>query len=308
MKRNKDTFRNSELDRVRKPVGWFKSIFKGSTKRHHSETGQVEDRTSSVTVVRIIVGLLMVHLIVIGGVLLRGKMVKDGAVSISPPPSSTESQAQAHPATTPPRQAQQQQHQKLSIVAATPQAPTTPQQARVTPAVAPTHITQAPEVEETAEEPEDEPVVVEAVTSTPQEAPVEPLRHKVAPGDTIYRIAHQYNTTEAALRAANPTTLGQGMLRAGTTLEIPTAGQSTPVVQQPVPTPVRPTPATPQQAAPATPQQAAPTTPKVYMVKRGDTLSGIARKTKVSVPELIRLNGLKDANRIHPGMQLRLSK
>lgn len=45
---------------------------------------------------------------------------------------------------------------------------------------------------------------------------------------------------------------------------------------------------------------------KTYTVRRGDTLSGIARKTGCSVAELTRLNGLKDPNEIRAGQVLRL--
>ena len=42
---------------------------------------------------------------------------------------------------------------------------------------------------------------------------------------------------------------------------------------------------------------------RTYVVKRGETLSGIARKTGTSVSALMRMNGLKKAV-IHPGQEL----
>ena len=76
--RKQTAFRNSELDRAKPRHHFFHSLLK----RHHSDTGLVEDRTSSVTIVRIIVGLLLLHLIIIGGVLLRGHMVKGGGMIV----------------------------------------------------------------------------------------------------------------------------------------------------------------------------------------------------------------------------------
>lgn len=43
-----------------------------------------------------------------------------------------------------------------------------------------------------------------------------------------------------------------------------------------------------------------------YTVKRGDTLSKIATKTKTSVAALIKLNGIKDANKINVGQVIKL--
>jgi LysM repeat protein len=44
-----------------------------------------------------------------------------------------------------------------------------------------------------------------------------------------------------------------------------------------------------------------------YTVRQGDTLWKISRQTGVSVPDLVRINGLRDANRIYPGQELKLA-
>jgi N-acetylmuramoyl-L-alanine amidase len=44
-----------------------------------------------------------------------------------------------------------------------------------------------------------------------------------------------------------------------------------------------------------------------YTVRQGDTLWNISRQTGVSVPDLIRINGLHDPNRIYPGQELKLA-
>ena len=299
MKQN-DPFRNSELDRAKPKRHIFHSLLGDRFKRHRSDTGLVEDRTSSVTIVRIIVGLLMIHLIIIGGVLLRGQMVKENSglpapASITPPPAPL---APAAPTTQPTAPVAAQPAapaaDALPMPVAAPAAP-----AKAQPSVA--HITQASASEEdVAEEVEAEPVII-----TPPAAAAEPIRHLVAPGDSWLRIAAQYGTTEAALKAANPQ-LAQGMLKAGSTLTIPVAQPAA------APAPARqaapaPAPAPARQAAPAQAQRTA-AAPKVYTVKRGENLSVIARKVKIPMKELMQINGLKDANRIQPGMQLRLSR
>jgi len=44
----------------------------------------------------------------------------------------------------------------------------------------------------------------------------------------------------------------------------------------------------------------------LYQIQRGDTLSGIARRSGTSVGELARMNGIADVNRIYAGQSLRL--
>ena len=275
--RKNDSFRNSELDRVKPPKRrLFYSFVNDKLKRHRSDTGLVEDRTSSVTIVRIIVGLLMIHLIIIGGVLLRGQMLKDGSsivtpVSITPPPAPAASQ-----------QAESSQDVLPQPVTANTAAKSTSQA---------NHITQTGTLgEDVAVDPDDEPVII-----TPPPAQAEPIHHRVAPGDSWVRIASQYGTTEAALKAANPQ-MARGVLRAGASLVIPQPGA---------------TPAT--AAAPAQPsaQEAAANSAsetRTYVVKSRETLSGIAKKEKVDLQELIRINDIKDPKRIRPGMQLRLPR
>lgn len=283
--RTQDPFRNSELDRAKPKRHIFHSLINDNLKRHRSDTGLVEDRTSSVTIVRIIVGLLLLHLIIIGGVLLRGQMVKEGGAGVTSPMAITP------PPAAPP--------------AAAPQAPAVAQDALPQPTapvvdkpiIASNHITQptAAPLEEDAVDPEDEPVIITPPTAPA--APAQPVQHLVAPGDSWLRIAAQYGTTEMALKAANPQA-ARGVLRAGVVLVVPQKDQELP--QQAA---IASAASSAHQQAAAQPAAAA----KVHTVQRGESLSGIARKTKVPVKTLMEINGLKNANRIYPGMQLRLS-
>ena len=288
--RNKDPFRNSELDRAKPKRHTFHSLINDKLKRHRSDTGLVEDRTSSVTIVRIIVGLLLLHLIIIGGVLLRGHMVKEGSGALAAPAAITPPPA-APPAATQPQLPVQIQTPEQDML---PQ-PTAPIVAR--PTATANHITQAANTpaEEDAVDPEEEEPII---STPPTAAPVvenQPVQHLVAPGDSWLRIAAQYNTTEAALKAANPQA-ARGVLRAGVVLVVP--GKDQPIAQ------AAPAAASAHQQAAAQPAA----TGKVHTVQRGESLSVIARKTKVPVKTLMEINDLKNANRIYPGMQLRLSR
>lgn len=274
--RNQESFRNSELDRAKPKRHIFHSLINDNLKRHRSDIGLVEDRTSSVTIVRIIVGLLLLHLIIIGGVLLRGHIVKEGGAGLSTPMAVTP------PPANPPAEAPAQD--------ALPK-PTAPVDTK--PIIASNHITQATATseDEDAVDPEEEPApVANAVVAT---TGTQPVQHLVAAGDGWLSIAAQYGTTEAALKEANPQA-ARGRLSAGVVLVIPQQSETM----------------AKQAAAAAAAQQAAAKAaePKMYTVRSGDTLSRISKKTGVPVNTIMEINGLKNANRISVGMQLRLNR
>ena len=284
-KSKQNPFRNSPLDRVPPKRHIFHSLLYDKSKRHRTDTGLVEDGASSTTIVRIIGGLLLVHLVVIGGVLLRGHMVKANsgvavAPTITPPPAQQ---------TPPPSE------EVLPQPTATPAAP-----APAAPAA--NHITQAPAQDAAvAVAPPAEPVLVtpppapQPAAAPAAPAPTTTVQHYVASGDTWYGIATQYGTTVEALKAANPKSAQKNMLFSGTTLTVPVAADS----------------AHAQAAAPATPEVAeAASATKVYTVKRGETLGGIARRHNISLQKLLKINNLteKDARRIRAGMELKVSE
>lgn len=290
-KRTHDQFRNSDLARVRPKRHIFHSLLYDKSKRHRTDTGLVEDRTSSTTIVRIIGFLLLVHLIVIGGVLLRGHMVKSNsgvavAPSITPPPAQQE-----------PAPAEEVLPQPTAVPAAP--APAAPAVNHITQApaqAADTTVTVAPPAEPVLVTPPPAPAAPVAQQTAP--APATPqtvmVKHHVASGDTWYRIAAQYGTTVEALQAANPKSAQKNTLFSGTYLDVPVKADS-PHAQ-----------ATVAEAAAAETATAA----KVYTVKRGETLGGIAKRNKISLQKLMKLNNLteKDARRIRVGMELKVSE
>ncbi len=98
-------------------------------------------------------------------------------------------------------------------------------------------------------------------------------------GDTLSTIALRHGVTTWALIQANGLT-GSRMIYAGQRLVIPGGG-----------------------AAPAL----APATGNTYVVRRGDTLSRIARRFGTTTAALARLNGIANPSAIYAGQVLRLS-
>ena len=71
------------------------------------------------------------------------------------------------------------------------------------------------------------------------------------------------------------------------------------------PTP-SPSPSESPSPTPSPSPSGSPEVPKTYVVRSGDTLSGIALSLDVSMADLIALNGITDPNKIKPGQVLKL--
>ncbi len=305
MKHQHDSFTNSGLGRA-KPQRRFRSFVNDNFKRQRSQMGLVEDRTSSTTIVRIIIGLLMLHLVIIGGVLLKGHFDKmaGGVVSspsLTPPPVLSQPEAPQAEAVLPPATPAP----TAPAVAATPGNhitqpapaeaaaqptqgaelfPETPGAATAAAAPAPTPIVVAPPVIEPTP-------ATPATPVTPAEGEMTTIKHLVNSGDTWYGIAQAHGITIDALKAANPSAARKNHLYQGSYINVPVKADS----------------AAAQAAAAASP---APEQTPTYTVKRGDTLAKIARKHKMSVSALMKLNNLtdKDARRIKIGQELKVGK
>ncbi|MBR6575658.1 MAG: LysM peptidoglycan-binding domain-containing protein [Akkermansia sp.] len=292
-KDTKATFRNSDLGRA-KPKRHFLKTFVDENlkeKRHYSDTGLVVDRTSPATVLRIIFGLIVVHLLVIGGVMLRGNITKSNSgpavvPTITPPPAIPVAEARPVPAVdAAPAPAPAQ-----PAVAATP--------APAQPAANDTHITQAPINMEAVTAPVQPVATVEPVAVQPAPAPAAPatpsveVKHLVNSGDTWGRVAAQYGITEDVLKGANPSLAARTNLPGGTYLTVPVPADS---------------------AAAQAAQAAKPVvkdTARYHVVKRGENLGLIARKYKLSLPKLLKLNNMTnaDARRLKVGRKLKVSE
>ncbi len=297
--RQHDSFTNSGLGRAKPQKRVFRSFINNKLKRNRSQMGLVEDRTSSTTIVRIIIGLLMLHLVIIGGVLLKGHFDKvAGGVAVSPtltPPPS---------AASPAPQAEEVLPQPPAAAVAAAPAPssthiTQPTAAEATAAAAPQQASTPelfPEDSAAVTATTPEPLVVAPTPAAPAQpaAPAEAtttIKHLVNSGDTWYGIAQAHGISIDALKAANPTAARRNHLYQGSYINVPVKADS----------------AAAQAAAAAAPAEE---TAATYTVKRGDTLAKIARKYKMSVPALMKLNNLteKDARRIRIGQELKVGK
>ena len=130
------------------------------------------------------------------------------------------------------------------------------------------------------------------VTTAEAKAPsAAPQLHVVKPGDTLYEIARRHGLSVNELKRLNG--LNSNRLKLGQKLALNRAAA----------------PPLPKTAA-AKPLQAKATRPAagkdIHVVKKGDTLSTIARRHQLSVDELKDLNRMKD-NRIEVGQRLALS-
>lgn len=284
------TFRNSDLGRA-KPKRHFLKTFVNDNlkqKRMHSDTGLVVDRTNPAMVLRILFGLMVVHLLVIGGVMLRGNITKSSngpavVPSITPPPSMPVAEVKPVPAVdAAPAPAPVQ-----PVVTATP--------APAAPAANDTHITQAPVNMEAVTTPVQPVATAEPVAVQPAPAPAAPsveVKHLVNSGDTWGRVAAQYGITEDVLKGANPTLAARTNLPGGAYLSVPVPADS---------------------AAAKAAQVAKPVvkdTAKYHVVKRGENLGVIARKYKISLPKLLKINNMSnaDARRLKVGRKLKVSE
>ncbi len=117
------------------------------------------------------------------------------------------------------------------------------------------------------------------------------ITYKVEKGDTLYSISRKYQITVAELRTANNLSEND-VIKVGQKLIIPDADIGTAVALSSAKTAGNATPAG-----------------KVteYVVKKGDTLYGIARKNGMAVADLMALNNLDSSAVIKVGQKLKVT-
>jgi membrane-bound lytic murein transglycosylase D len=128
--------------------------------------------------------------------------------------------------------------------------------------------------------------------------------YRVRSGDTLSTIASSHGTSVATLMRLNDLKSAH-QVRRGQVLQLPGTEPRPVVVAAAKATPAAPAaPAAP----PAAPSGQPPVVPtEVYVVKRGDSLSNIARQAGLTEQELMTLNGLKDRNFIYEGQKLQVA-
>ena len=115
--------------------------------------------------------------------------------------------------------------------------------------------------------------------------------YQVKGGDTLIGLAAIFRTTPGELATQNHITNARA-LRAGATILVPRGDVASPA---------------PATAAPAAASAPAPAGPTAYTVKSGDTPWGIAMAHGISVPALLKANGLGPRTHTHPGQVLQVT-
>jgi LysM repeat protein len=133
------------------------------------------------------------------------------------------------------------------------------------------------------------------VPPPPPSTPGGTVIHVVQPGEFLARIARQYNSTVAAIVAAN-NIANPNLIFPGQQLIIPVGGTLPPPPATSVPATV-----VPPTSVPPTQSPGGTTT---YVVQRGDTLGSIARRFNTTVAAIAQANNIVNPNLIFAGQVL----
>ncbi len=130
--------------------------------------------------------------------------------------------------------------------------------------------------------------------------------HVVKPGETLWGIAAQNNLTTRTVAVYNGLS-PDAQLLFGTTVKVPTVAQGTAALAGAgtVTAAAARVGSSTRAVVPAAPTRA-PQPLGAYIVRRGDTLTGLAAQTRVSVQQMAYVNGLKPTARLLIGTVLKL--
>jgi membrane-bound lytic murein transglycosylase D len=135
---------------------------------------------------------------------------------------------------------------------------------------------------------------VERMAQVPPEERITWRRHRVKRGDTMASLAKTYSTSVQAIADANRVP-AKKTLRPGSYLIVPVVpGEPNARVAQYI-----------ERAAKSASLAGSDTQTRVYVVKRGDTLSSISRRHRVSVAQIMKWNSKRSAH-IRVGERLRI--
>ncbi len=129
---------------------------------------------------------------------------------------------------------------------------------------------------------------------------VTPRTHRVRKGESLGGIAERYGLTAARLAEMNGIS-PNAQLRAGRRLQLPE--QLPRVMGAPAAAVVAATPSPSPQNATA----ASAPGEDFYVVRRGDSLQAIAARVRVPEAQLMKMNSLKDPDRLYEGQRLRIA-
>ena len=127
--------------------------------------------------------------------------------------------------------------------------------------------------------------------------------HTVAPGDTLWSIAASANMTTRTVAAFNGLSENSNVLL-GTQIKIPSIAEGQAALARAGIVPAGGSATA--KIAPATPPGDAPRPLGAYVVRRGDTLSGLAAQTGVPTAQMAYMNGLAADARLLTGTVIKL--
>jgi membrane-bound lytic murein transglycosylase D len=131
---------------------------------------------------------------------------------------------------------------------------------------------------------------------------ISPRTHKVRRGESVAAIAARYGMTAARLAEMNGIP-ANAALRAGRRLTLPEQLPRTLTASADTQSPAEASP-------PPSPQNATAVSAPLenfYVVRRGDSLQAIAARVRVLEVQLLRINSLKDPDRLYEGQRLRIT-
>jgi len=134
-------------------------------------------------------------------------------------------------------------------------------------------------------------------------AQVTPRSHRIRKGESLEGIAARYGLTAARLGQMNGMS-ANAQLRAGRYLRLPE--QLPRVLGAPAST-ATVAAATSSTASPGNATAASAPADDFYVVRRGDSLQVIAARVRVPEAQLLRMNSLKDPDRLYEGQRLRIA-
>jgi LysM repeat protein len=130
-----------------------------------------------------------------------------------------------------------------------------------------------------------------ALDKIPEDQRITHRRHTVKKGETLASIGKKHGVSAGAIQTANKIK-NPKRISVGASLVIPINGSPPARALADVRTPRR--------------KRSKRSKPSSHMVKKGETLSGIASRYKIKTSELKSWNGLKSANTIRVGQKLKL--
>ncbi|MEO1856545.1 MAG: LysM peptidoglycan-binding domain-containing protein [Rubritalea sp.] len=148
-----------------------------------------------------------------------------------------------------------------------------------------------------------------AAVKAPVSGPMNTTNYTVAKGDSLSKIARKHGVSLNALMAAN-SGINPNKLRIGQTVNLPNSA----TFSQNGPTPAHPASIAKAEILPAPiPATTHAEVPKAlvntqdYVVQKGDTLYGIARKNNTSVANILEQNQGLDPRKLRPGQSIAIA-